>query len=109
MNSLVFVGGVTVLYTAVAMWATAPSDACVLSEVSPHRLYMDREVHREHLARDAHRAKQLAQRHAARTESSVTEAWTATQCLDELARQLANAHQVSIDDVRRVIDDTSRR
>jgi hypothetical protein len=49
MNELTLFAGVTILYTAIAMWSTQPSYSCVMSEEPRQRLYMDREVDREHL------------------------------------------------------------
>lgn len=101
MSGLMWAGCATCVYTALVMWASQPSYACVLSEQQPRRLYLDRQVHREHLAQDAQRIQQLARRHATYAENIVRE--TEPQCLDELTRQLATAHQVSIDEVRRLI------
>jgi len=108
MNTLTFASGVTIVYTALAMWATQPSYSCVLSEHLPHRLYMDRQVDREHLARDAQRIQQLARRHA-HAKDVVNEAQIAELCRDELARHVASAHQVSTDDVRGLLRKASPR
>jgi hypothetical protein len=109
MNELTFAGGVTCLYMALAMWAAQPSYACVMGEQVPKRLYLDLQVHREHLTRDARHIQRLAWRHAAHAASPEKEAQVAALCLDDLARQLASAHHVTIDNVRRLIDQTSLR
>jgi hypothetical protein len=104
LNDLAVFAAAAILYTTIAMWAAQPASLCKMSEQSPGRLYLDRQVHREHLARDARRMYQLARRYAASAGHTATEqAKGAEQCLESLSHDLAEAHAVPIDHVREVI------
>jgi hypothetical protein len=100
MNELTTFAGVTVLYTTLAMWATQPSNSCVMIEEPRQRLYIDRDVDREHLARDARRIQRLARRYAAHTGHIANEADDTERCEERLTRQIAATHDVPIDQVR---------
>jgi hypothetical protein len=96
MNALTVWAGVTIVYTALAMWATQPSYSCEPIEEPHAALYLDRETDREHLSRHAGRIQQLARRHAVHLRNSSAEADNFQRCLGRLIHELAAAHKVSV-------------
>ena len=95
MNALTVWAGVTIVYTALAMWATQPPYSCVPTEEPKGALYLDRETDREHLSRHAGRIQQLARRHAVHLNNASAEA-DFQRCLGSLIGHVAAAHKVSV-------------
>jgi hypothetical protein len=103
LSELTTLSGAALLYMALAMWATQPSDSCQPTEKLRARLDLGRQLDREHLQRDAGKIRQAARRYASGLAvlTSVNDA--ITECEETLARDLAEAHDVPLDDVRAAI------
>jgi hypothetical protein len=86
------------VYMALAMWAAQPSHECALREEPRRHLDLARQLDREHLHRDALTIRAVARRYASRP-SSASAGPDIAGCEQALARQLAAAHDVSVEEV----------
>lgn len=93
------------MYMALAMWATQPSSSCRLTEEPRRRLNLERQLDREHLQRDAWKIRDAARRFASGLSSSEPDDGAITKCGETLARQLAAAHDVTLEEVRAAMYD----
>ncbi len=102
--------GAALIVTLLAMWATRPPPICART-VEPHRhLDLNRGVDREHLATDVGETARIARRYAARIarppadanspSSPPTANDVAERCQASLSRQLMDAHDVTLEQVR---------
>ena len=83
---------------ALAMWVAQPSRSCVLIEEPRRHLHLDRQLDWEHLQRDGLKIRAVARRYASSLSSqSVDE--EITKCEETLARHLAAAHDVPVEEV----------
>ena len=105
MNELTVFAVVTILYTAIAMWITQPSYACVMIDEPRRILYMDLPVHREHLTRDVGRIRQVAARYDAHKSEEVTGPGDGKRCIELLTQKLSTSHHTAIEDVRAAMSD----
>ena len=103
MSELTTLSGAAFLYMALAMWATQPSDSCQPTETLRGRLDLGRQVDREHLQRDAGTIRQVARRYASGLAAFTFVHDPIAECEETLARELAAAHDVPLEDVRTAI------
>ena len=86
------------MFMALAMWVAQPSRSCVLIEEPRRHLHLDRQLDWEHLQRDGLKIRAVARRYASSLSSqSVDE--EITKCEETLARHLAAAHDVPVEEV----------
>jgi len=86
------------VYMALVMWATQPSRQCVLAEEPRRHLYLGRQLDREHLQRDGLKIRAVARRYASGLSSQSVDGEIA-RCEEILARHLAAAHDVPVEEV----------
>jgi hypothetical protein len=103
LSELTTLSGAALLYMALAMWATQPSDSCQPTEKLRARLELGRQLDREHLQRDAGKIRQAARRYASGLAAFTFVNDPIAECEETLARELAAAHEVPLDDVRAAI------
>ncbi len=110
MTETVTVAGAALIVTILVMWATRPPPTCAMAP-EPHRhVDLERGVDREHLATDVREAARIARRYAAHIAATQGEGGSppatpafndvAERCQTSLSRQLMDAHDVSLDQVR---------
>ena len=78
--------------------------SCRLMEEPRRRLNLERQLDREHLQRDAWKIGHAARRFASGLSSEPDDG-AITKCEETLARQLAAAHDVTLDEVRAAMSD----
>ena len=98
MSELTTLSAAAFVYMALAMWATQPSRECGLREEPRRRLYLARQLDWEHLQRDALTIRAVARRYASGLSSEAAGGEIA-KCEDTLARHVAAAHEVSVEEV----------
>ena len=86
------------MFMALAMWVAQPSRSCVLIEEPRRHLHLDRQLDREHLQRDGLKIRAVARRYASGLSSQSVDGETA-KCEGTLARHLAAAHDVPVEEV----------
>ena len=110
MTETATVAGAALIVTLLAMWATRPAPTCAMAP-EPHRhLDLERGVDREHLATDVREAARVARRYAAHIAATPAGGGSppttpvfndvAEPCQAGLSRQLLDAHDVTLDQVR---------
>ena len=102
MSELTTLSGAGLVYMALVMWATQPSRECVLVEEPRRHLYLSRQLDREHLQRDGLKIRAVARRYASGLSSPSVDGEIA-KCEEILARQLAAAHDVPVEEVYGVV------
>jgi len=85
------------VYMALVMWATQPSRQCVLAEEPRRHLYLGRQLDQEHLQRDGLKIRAVARRYASGLSSQSD--GEIAKCEEILARHLAAAHDVPVEEV----------
>ncbi len=103
-SELMTLAGAALLYTALAMWATAPPYTCAMSPEPHRRLYLDNTLDREHLQRDvlaiSRTARRYAMQPAAEPRNDLHEIDRRTeQCQATLAHQIVSTHDVTHEQV----------
>jgi hypothetical protein len=83
-----------------AMWVAQPSYHCALIEEPPRRLLLTRQLDREHLQRDGAKIQEAARRYASRLPSPRSAEREIANCEESLARVLAAAHDVPLEELR---------
>jgi hypothetical protein len=105
MSELLTLAGAALLYTVLAMWATAPPYTCATIP-EPHRLlYLDGDVDREHLQRDVLAISRMARRYASHLPAEAPSDAPAVdravkKCENELTRSLMATHDLTVDQIR---------
>jgi hypothetical protein len=110
MSETAAVAGAALIVTLLAMWATRPPPTCAMA-LEPHRhLDLERGVDREHLATDVRETARIARRWAARIARTPADADSppttpagndvAEQCQASFSRQLMDAHDVTLEQLR---------
>ncbi len=100
MSELTTLTGAALVYMALAMWATQPSYSCLLIEEPRQHLNLGRQLDQEHLQRDAWKIRHAARRYASGLSSSQSADGAITKCEETLARHLAGAHGVLLEEVQ---------
>jgi hypothetical protein len=110
MTETATVAGAALIVMLLVMWATRPPPTCAMAP-EPHRhLDLERGVDREHLATDVREAARIARRYAAHIAATQADGGSppttlafndvAEQCQASLSRQLMDAHDVTLEQVR---------
>ena len=110
MTETATVAGAALIVTLLVMWATGPPGTCTMAREPHRRLDLARGVDREHLTTDAREAARIASRYAARSartpadgggpQSAPSHNDVAEQCQASLSRQLTDAHDLTLEQVR---------
>ena len=109
MTETATVAGAALIVTLLAMWAIRPPLTCAMAP-EPHRhLDLERGVDREHLGSDVRETARIARRYAAQIARTPADADSpptnqandvAEQCQASLSRQLMDAHDVTLEELR---------
>jgi hypothetical protein len=104
MSELIALAGAALLYTALAMWATAPPYTCAMVPESHRQLSLDGNVDREHLQRDGLAISRMARRYAVHlqpdTRDDNSEIDRAVeQCQNTLVLEIMTTHDVTREQV----------
>jgi hypothetical protein len=110
MTETATVAGAALIVTLLAMWATRPPPTCAMAPEPHRRLDLARGVDREHLGTDVRETARIARRYAAHIGGAPADADNppttpavndvAEQCQASLSRQLIDAHNLTIEQVR---------
>jgi hypothetical protein len=109
MTELATVAATAILVMLLAMWASRPDSACVLTKEPHRRLTLKRVVDSEHLASDEREIGRIARRYAAHIATTQMKGDDppasalddlVRQCEARLAGQLMTTHDVTPDQVR---------
>ena len=111
MTETATVAGAALIVTLLVMWATGPPGTCTMAREPHRRLDLARGVDREHLTTDAREAARIASRYAARIARTPADDGgppsapthnndVAEQCQASLSRQVSDAHDVTLEQVR---------
>jgi len=97
-SELTTLSAAALVFMALAMWVAQPSRSCVLIEEPRRHLYLDRQLDREHLQRDGLKIRAAARRYASGLSAQSVDREIA-KCEETLARHLAAAHDVPVEEV----------
>jgi hypothetical protein len=104
MSELLTLAGAALLFTVLAMWATAPPYTCAMVPEPRRPLYLDGDVDREHLQRDILAISRMARRYVSNLPADTLSDAPAVdravkKCEGELARSLMATHDLTIDQI----------